>query len=204
LEIEVGGFMTLDSKIKTVKRKINSIGFYPTVKLIISNLVRLLFYRNYILFYVDIPKYSIRPNQFCENVTAQEIESFDELSIEDVISIKDYGGENYIIKMKERFANNWILFLAHIDKKVAAGVWIIFNSSEFKTKNKPLFDKDVAIIDGWTIPAYRGKRVFPFLLSFMINQLKNKNLERAFLEVNERNLASIKASKRGGFKVYSS
>lgn len=196
--------MKLEEKCKAVKRKIVSIGFFPTMKLVICHLIELLFYRDYILFYVYIPKYSIVPKQICGNVTGQEIKSFDELSADDINSMRDYSGKHYIRAMKVRFSNNWKLFLAYIDKKIAGGAWTISNASELKTKNPPLFDRDVAIIDCWTIPSYRGKRVFPFLLSFIINQLKNENLERAFIEANERNFASIKGIKRGGFKVFNS
>ena len=194
--------MVIDAKIKAIQRKIASIGFLPTIKLIVNRLITLLFYRNYLLFYVDIPSYSVSCQGISETVSGKEVKSFDDLSSEDIRTIKNYTGENYIGKMEKRLANNWKLFLAYFDNKVAGCAWVISNTSEFKTKVVPLFDGDFVIIDCWIIPSYRGKKGFTFLLSFIVNQLKNENLKRAFIQANERNLASIKGIKRAGFRFF--
>ncbi len=194
--------MMIDAKIKVIQRKITSIGFLPTIKLIINRLITLLFYRNYLLFYVNIPNYSVNPEEFGEHLVGKEIGSIDELSPEDIASIQDYTGANYIKEMRRRFVNNWRLFLVYMNSHVAGALWGITNESEFKTKIVPLLDGDIGLIDAWTIPEFRGKNVYPFVLSFAVARVRKKRFKRAFGYIQEMNSAALKGIKKAGFKFF--
>lgn len=192
--------MIFEAKLKAIRRKTISVGFWPTIKLILSYLIDRIFHRNNLLFYVDIPNYSVSPEKLNEGIAGREIKSIRDLSSEDIESISDYAGKIYINKLERRFTNNWRLFLAYIDRQVAGAGWVIDSNSEFKAKVVPLTEDVVTLIEFWTIPRFRGKNVYPFLLSFITNQLKGENFKKAFISSNEKNKSSINGIKKAGYR----
>lgn len=191
--------MMFDATYKAIKRKIISVGILPTIKLIINHIITTIFYRDSLLFYIDIASYSLNPQKIGQHIIGKEIKCLTDLSSKDTASIRDYAGEKYIKESKRRFANNWRLFLAYIDNRVAGACWAVTNNSEFKTKVVPLLDGNIVLIDGWTIPSFRGKNVYPFLLSHIAVQFKEKNFKRAFISSNVKNFASIKGINKAGY-----
>ena len=125
-----------------------------------------------------------------------------DLSSKDIASIKDYAGEKYIAESKRRFANNWRLFLAYMDDQLAGACWAVTNNSDLKTKIVPLLDGDVALINAWTIPSFRGRNVYPFILSFIVTQFREKNFKRAFGYGDTWNISALKGLKKGGFRDF--
>ena len=194
--------MTLEEVYKAIKRKIISVGVLPTIKLIITRSVEKIFHRETVLFYIDVPGYSLNPQEISKHIIGKEIKSFMDLSSKDISSIRDYVGEKYIAESKRRFANNWRLFLAYIDDQLAGACWAVTNTSDLKTKVVPLLEGDVALIDAWTVPSFRGRNVYPFILSFIVNQFKEKNFKRAFGYGDIWNISALKGLKKGGFRDY--
>jgi hypothetical protein len=194
--------MLFEATYKAIKRKIISVGVLPTIKLIINRSVDKIFYRETVLFYVDIPSYSLNPQEIGKHLIGREFKSFMDLSSKDIASIKDYAGEKYIAESKRRFANNWRLFLAYINDQLAGACWAVTNTSDLKTKIVPLLDGDVALIDGWTVPAFRGRNVYPFILSFILTQFREKNFKRAFGYGDKWNISALKGLKKGGFRDF--
>lgn len=192
--------MSFEGKYKAVKRKIKSVGISATIKLIIEHVINRIYYREGLLFYVDLPNYSVDPKQINPDITGKKIRNVDELSQNDIIEIKDYAGENCIKEFERRFNNNWRLFLAYMGNHVAGACWVFDNNSEFKTKIVPLFDGDIALSDAWTIPSFRGKNVLSFLFSFMANEFKVDNSGRVFGDTKERNIASIKSYRKAAYR----
>ena len=194
--------MMLEAKYKAVRRKIAAIGVSGTAKLIIDHLLGRVLHREHLLFYVDIPTYSISPDQLSKDVVVKQIKCGDDLNSGEVSSIRDYAGGKYVEEVKTRLAKNWILFLAYIDDNVAGGGWVIDHNSEFRTKAVPLFETDIVLLDYFTFPQFRGRNVYPFLLSSIITHFQRKNLMRAFIYVNKRNAASIKGIQKAGFRHF--
>lgn len=194
--------MILEATYKAIKRKTVSIGFLPTAKLIINHLITKIFYRQYLLFYVDIPSYSLNPEEIGKDIIGKEIRCFTDLSPKDIESIKDYAGKKYIAESKRRFANNWRLFLAYINNDLVGAAWAFTNTSDLKTKIVPLLDGDIAVINCWTVPSFRGRGVYPFLLAYIAAQFKERNFKRAFVQANERNISSIKGLETAGYQHF--
>jgi RimJ/RimL family protein N-acetyltransferase len=194
--------MTFDVIYRVIKRKINSVGIFPTIKLIINHLITKFFYREYLLFYVDIPSYSFNPEEIGKHIIGKEIRCFTDLSSKDIESIRDYGGEDYIKESKRRLSNNWILFIAYINDELVGAAWALTNTSDLKIKIVPLLDGDIAIINCWTNPSFRGRNVYPFLLSLVAKHFKERNFKRAFVSANERNISSIKGIKTAGYQHF--
>ncbi len=194
--------MIFDATYRAVKRKIDSVGIFPTIKLIINQLITKIFYREYLLFYVDIPSYSLNPKEIGKHLIGKEIRCFTDLSSKDIESIKDYGGEKYIRESKRRLANNWILLVAYINDELVGVAWAFTNTSDLKTKIVPLLDGDIVIINCWTVPLCRGRNVYPFLLSLVAARFKERNFKRAFVFANERNIPSIMGIKKAGYNHF--
>jgi hypothetical protein len=185
---------------KAIKRKILSGGVLSTVKIIINRSVDKIFHREIVLFYIDIPSYSLNPQEIGKHLIGREVRSFNDLSSKDIESIRDYAGEKYIAECKRRFANNWRLFFAYMDNQLAGACWAVTNNSDLKTKIVPLLDGDVALIDGWTIPAFRGKNIYPFIMSFIVTQIKKEKFKRAFGYGPKWNIPSLNGCRKAGFQ----
>jgi hypothetical protein len=185
---------------KAIKRKIISGGVSPTIKLIINRSVDKIFHRETVFFYIDIPSYSLNPQEIAKDIIGREVKSFNNLSLKDIESIKDYAGERYIAESKRRFFNNWRLFLAYINDQLAGACWAVTNSTDLKTKIVPLLDGDIALIDAWTVPSFRGRNIYPFILSLMVNQFGKENFKRAFGFGDTWNKSALKGLKKAGFQ----
>ena len=194
--------MLFGAMYKAINRKIISIGVFPTIKIIIKRSVDKIFNRETVLFYIDIPSYSLNPKEIGKHLIGREFKSFMDLSSKDIASIRDYAGEKYIAESKKRFANNWRLFLAFMNDQLAGACWAVTNTSDLKTKIVPLLDGDVALIDAWTVPSFRGRNVYPFILSFIVNQFKEKNFKRAFGFGDTWNISALRGLKKGGFQDF--
>jgi len=188
------------AKWKAIARKIDAIGVSGTLALIIQHIVTGLFHRNYLLFYVDLPTYTVHPQQMSTHVVGRHIKSFDDLSSADITDIRNYAGENYLREVQNRLANGWTLFLAYVESSVAGGGWALGKSSQFSAKVVPICWTDVVLLDYFTFPSFRGRNVYPFLLSFILNHFRENNILRAFIYVSERNAASIKGIQKAGFQ----
>jgi RimJ/RimL family protein N-acetyltransferase len=187
---------------KAIKRKTLSIGFLPTIKLIINHLITKIFYREYLLFYVDIPGYSFNPEEIGKHIIGKEIRCFTDLSSKDIGSIRDYAGKNYIQETKRRLSNNWILFIAYMNDELVGAAWALTNTSDLKIKIVPLLEGDIVIINCWTLPSFRGRNIYPFLLSLVAKHFEERNFKRAFVYANERNIPSIMGIKKAGYKHF--
>lgn len=192
--------MLFEKIYKAISRKIISVGVFPTIKLIINRSIDKIFHRETVLFYIDIPSYSLNPADITKDVIGREFKCLEDLSPKDIASIRDYAGGNFIAVYKRRFANNWKLFLAYSNDQLAGGCWAATNTSDLKTKIVPLLDGDVALIDGWTIPSFRGRNIYSFILSFIVTQYKEKHFKRAFGYGDIWNIPAIKGIKKGGFR----
>lgn len=65
------------------------------------------------------------------------------------------------------------------------------------------FDPRIPVVGyGFTAPNYRGKGVFPYALSYLLNDMIDRNVSRkAYTIVSPTNSASIRAVEKGGFEL---
>lgn len=194
--------MMIEAKYKAVRRKMAAVGVVGTAKLIINHLLGRILHREQLLFYVDIPTYSIDPEQLSKEIVGKHIKCVGDLICKDITAIRNYAGEKYVEELKRRLAINWTLFLAYIDDDVAGGGWAVDHYSEYKTKAVPLFEGDIALIDFFTLERFRGRNVYPFLLSFAIRHFREKNTGRAFGFITEWNIAAARGIQKAGFRHF--
>jgi hypothetical protein len=65
------------------------------------------------------------------------------------------------------------------------------------------FDPRIPVVGyGFTAPNYRGKGVCPYALSYLLNDMIDRNISRkAYTIVSPTNSASIRAVEKGGFEL---
>jgi hypothetical protein len=65
------------------------------------------------------------------------------------------------------------------------------------------FDPRIPVVGyGFTAPHYRGKGVCPYALSYLLNDMIDRNISRkAYTIVSPTNSASIRAVEKGGFEL---
>jgi hypothetical protein len=65
------------------------------------------------------------------------------------------------------------------------------------------FDPRIPVVGyGFTVPNYRGKGVCPYALSYLLNDMIDRNISRkAYTIVSPTNSASIRAVEKGGFEL---
>lgn len=190
--------MWLLAKLRAVRRKLASDGLSRTIRLTLRHALRPILHREVRLYYVDLPHY--HPPAFGDHLTLRPVESFDSLTPDDLKALLDYAGEHFRSELRTRLAHRWVLFLCYLDGEVAGGGWALTSATEFRSKVVPLLDADVALIDAFTFHDFRGRNVYPALLSTMACHYKEKGLLRAFGYVNEQNVASVKGLEKAGFR----
>ena len=105
-----------------------------------------------------------------------------------------------------RFLHGNICSCLHHRKKVVSHCWIAFDEEwigEIEMLIKPK-DREAYLFDAFTLPEYRGKNLFPTVLSNTLNYLKAKGYHRVLIFALNSNRASIKAIQKASFRHFQS
>jgi GNAT superfamily N-acetyltransferase len=180
----------------SLRRQIRERGLWVALGIALGHLGRRLRDRREILFFVNLPGYRAplvaEPGQTCRPVTRLEA-----LSPEDLEALREYAGRAYLAAARKRFERGWILYAARVDGALAGGGWIL--TARHQAKIVPLLDGDVSILDCFTLPAMRGRNVFPHLLATIATEFRDRGGLRAFCSATPWNAASIRALEKAGF-----
>lgn len=130
----------------------------------------------------------------------REIVAAECLDADEIAALSGYGGISYVEQARMRLARGWRLWLACADGSVAAGAWTITRETEYAAKTIPLLDREFAFLDCFTLPAFRGRGLYPQLLRGVCARLRSCGTRRAWIAANERNLASIRGIEKAGFR----
>ena len=105
------------------------------------------------------------------------------------------------IPIVERFAGGRRCYVAHVEGTIASYGWVSFHEeeiSEIGMRIRPA-PGDAYIWDCATLPAYRGHRLFPALLSHILLDLRTAGFRRVWIGANTESLASQKGFILAGF-----
>lgn len=88
--------------------------------------------------------------------------------------------------------------------RIVAYCWVSFTETEvgeidrvIKVKNKELY-----IYDAFTLPDYRGKNLYPYILTYICQYGKEKGYTRALIFVLRENTPSKQGIEKAGFKQF--
>ena len=93
-------------------------------------------------------------------------------------------------------------YIARIEGKLAAYCWVSFQEESIGELGLRLrLDQgDAYIWDCATLASYRGQRLYPALLAFMLVELQQAGLQRIWIGMNADNLPSQSGVARAGFQ----
>ena len=175
--------------------KIKKIGLFRSIIYIIVTVLleRLHIYINNIYYKTDIPPLPSAKGvsyTFANNITA--------FSNEDLVSLKEYGGDSLINSIQGRALTMEALII-HVDNKIASLLWIDKQPWLPESLNfKPYY----TIKDCFTLPNHRGHGLYKYGLQTITHHKNITNDLTAIIEVSVANQPSIHGIRNAGFKPY--
>lgn len=182
-----------------VRRKLAELGLAGTLALVIRTLYDRVVHRDEHLYCADLERSEFGTMRAPGELAFHELVSAGELKADQVVAMSGYGGDAYVEQARQRLGRGWRLWLATTGGSVAAGAWTVDRKSGHAAKAIPLLDQDVAILDCFTLPEFRGRGIYPQLLSWVCGRLREAGTRRAWIAANERNRASIRGIEKAGF-----
>lgn len=104
----------------------------------------------------------------------------------------------------QRFSRGSVCSCLFHQNKIVSYCWLSFQEEwigEIETTISLKMD-EVYLFDAFTLPEYRGKNLFPFLLTNTITYLKTQGYCYALIFALSTNRVSIKAIQKAGFKYF--
>ncbi len=182
----------------SLRRQVRERGLLGALRLAFDHLRNQLTDRREILYFASLPDYRVPfepdPEQSCQAVT-----NLAELSPADIAALREYAGSVYLSSMRARFAEGWILYVGRIRGVFAGGGWVL--TARHRAKVVPLLEGDASILDCFTLPAMRGRNVYPHLLATIASAFRERGGLRVYIGVNPWNSNSIKGLEKAGFSA---
>jgi len=118
------------------------------------------------------------------------------------VSIKSFSMKHLsgVDDIDRRLTAHRIAYVVFYGGEIIHENWLTFDTllpSQFG------FDPRIPVVGyGFTAPNYRGKGVCPYALSYLLNDMIDRNISRkAYTIVSPTNSASIRAVEKGGFEL---
>lgn len=118
------------------------------------------------------------------------------------VSIKSFSIEHPsgVDKIDRRLTAHRLAYVVFSRGEIIHENWVSFDTllpSQFG------FDSRIPVVGhGFTKPQYRGKGICPYALSYILNDLMNRNISRhAYTIVSSTNNSSIRAVEKAGFEL---
>ncbi len=126
---------------------------------------------------------------------------FEEISLneaEDLQKIMYLGTQ----EIKKWLLNGKRCFVAKVAGKIVHYSWVSFGTGYVDVINKTikLAEDEAYIHTCRTLPAHRGKGIYPFTLNKICEHLRLKGYSKAITCANFKNTSSIKSFEKAGFK----
>jgi hypothetical protein len=102
-------------------------------------------------------------------------------------------------RMAERFEQGASLWLFKIEGKIAGYGWTL-DGGTIEPHYFPLSSNDVHLFDFFVFPEFRGQRINPSLVNYILNQFIMEKKVRAFIEAAEWNSPQLSSLGRTPFK----
>jgi len=84
--------------------------------------------------------------------------------------------------------------------QVLAGTLFFVFGRNHRFQHLILTEQDVVILDARIVPRFRGQGLYSLFLNLSLNTLKEKGIERVFVQTSEHNEPSLRALRRVGFR----
>jgi GNAT superfamily N-acetyltransferase len=179
----------------------NKYGIVNSFKRIGEKLYQSIFQRDDYVFYSDLALLKEQIINLPERISVEQIERREQINEIYFMSLSNHIGEEILsIQLKNRFSVSATLWIIKAGEDLAGYVWSI-GKSKFGPYYMPIGENDVFIFDGAVLEKYRGKNIFPMLLSTVLFTLKEYGVNRAIVDAHEWNVSVHKSFFKVGAKI---
>lgn len=127
---------------------------------------------------------------------------FEQVGPEEAPALTQAMGKRSLVPVQRRFAAGKRCYVARVAGEIAAYGWVTFDEEiigELRLRLR-MGPGEAYIWDCATLPAYRGQRLYPALLSHIVGELRAAGLRLAWIGANTENVASQKGFLLAGFQ----
>ncbi|OGW16043.1 MAG: hypothetical protein A3G93_01895 [Nitrospinae bacterium RIFCSPLOWO2_12_FULL_45_22] len=105
---------------------------------------------------------------------------------------------------QSRFGRGEMIWIAVHQSHIAAYCWVAFSEAEVGEIDKVIKVKheEFYLYDAFTLPDYRGKNLYPYILTYVCQYGKEKGYTRALIFVLRENIPSQCGIEKAGFKRF--
>ena len=171
-------------------------GFLRTLLRFFEQPYRIIFKSKRILFYAEMNEVNDSVLALPPNIIIECKKAYNEAVQPDMQKMINYWDkENETDKVRERFEKGSFLWIVKLNGDIAGFVWSI-KGKTVSPWYLPLTPHDTYIFDAVTFEEYRGRGFYPFLMNYVLGQLKMYGASRAVWEVYDWNKPSILGLKK--------
>lgn len=127
------------------------------------------------------------------------VTSLSDLKPQEYQALKDSVGGSDIPVYERRFSQGVELHVLFIDQKVAGTLFFVFGKIH-PFQHVVLTEHDAMALDGRVDPKYRGQGLYRIFLSLSIKNLRQRGIERLFIDANENNESANRSYASVGFR----
>jgi hypothetical protein len=174
-------------------------GFGATIRRTGMALERALFSGRMVVFYCDLAKQSAAPLNIPSSLKFESVGSYAELSAQDLQEMTSFWNAKLARRrITERFAKGASLWLVRSENKLAGYGWTL-RASTMEPYYFPLGQNDIHLFDFHVFPQFRGRRMNPLLVAYILRTLAGECDGRAFIEAAEWNEAQLSSLRNSPF-----
>lgn len=138
-------------------------------------------------------------SRLLKGVELRVVTSLCDLKPQEYQALKDSVGGSDIPVYERRLSQGVELHVLFIDQKVVGTLSFVFGNVH-RFQHVVLTDHDAMALDGRVDPKYRGRGLYPIFLSLSIEKLKQRGIERLFIDTNENNEEANRSFASLGFR----
>jgi GNAT superfamily N-acetyltransferase len=177
-------------------------GFRATMSRIGLSFKRVRTGKWHVLFVCDLTTCKSPALDELQGAVVERKNAEDELSSQDLLRItRAWNSEIARRQLSERFSKKAALWLFKLDGEVAAYGWTIIGQT-VERHFIPLGKNDAHLFDYFVFPEYRGRRINPALVNYVLARLVSERRNRAFIEAAAWNTAQLSSLGRTFFHPF--
>lgn len=177
-------------------------GFLRTLRRIYEHPYRAIFKSKRLLIYAELNEVNDSVLTLPPNIIIECRSTYNEAVQPDMQRIINYWDkEMEMDKARERFEKGAILWIVKLNEDIAGFVWSI-KGKLISPWYLPLTPHDAYILDAVTFEEYRGRRLYPLIMNYVLGKLKLEGVSRAIAEVYAWNTPSIRGLEKTYFRKF--
>jgi GNAT superfamily N-acetyltransferase len=138
-------------------------------------------------------------SRLLKSVELKVVTALSDLKPPEYQALKDSVGGSDIPVYEQRLSQGIELHVLFVDQKVAGTLSFVFGRTH-RFQHVVLTDRDAMALDGRVDPKYRGRGLYPLFLSLSIERLRQRGIERLFIDTNEDNEEANRSFASVGFR----